>query len=241
MIPLSGGRRFAANRGSTPPGRRRARPRSRRPCRSAGRRSRRPAGRRRPRRARRRRRGRSGRVMRRSRRRLRHGTSRGARVGPRERVGVPRRGLRGGEHELLDQLRRALLGQRRRDVAGRGADRAGARRHRRAVADPGEHLQVVELVADREDARRAATPRPPGEVPDADRFDTPGARNSRNRGWLIVTAAVPANRLAALGAGLDSGIGSAAAAAEITFETGGGASPARSSTTSARAPSQERE
>ena len=50
-------------------------------------------------------------------------------------------------------------------------------------------------------------------------FETPGARNSRNRGWLIVTAARPANRRRP-SARTDSGIGSLAAATEITFEIG---------------------
>ena len=69
--------------------------------------------------------------------------------------GQPGRGGSGGrrrcQDERLDHPRHALLGQRRRDVAGDRLDLGRGGRHDRAVPDLGQHLDVVPLVADRED------------------------------------------------------------------------------------------
>ena len=86
------------------------------------------------------------------------------------------------------------LGERRSDVATGGAHRRGRVRHGRAMADRGDHLQVVELVADREDVRHRHAARGGPATRPATPFDTPGRRNSRKRGWLTVTSARPANR-----------------------------------------------
>ena len=61
-------------------------------------------------------------------------------------AGIGRR----GQDKRLDHARHAFLGHRRRDVAGGGQDGPRRGRHRRPVADFGEHLQVVPLVADRQ-------------------------------------------------------------------------------------------
>ena len=62
---------------------------------------------------------------------------------------------------------------------------AGAVRHRRAVADLGQHLDIVPLVADRQ-RRASGTRRRRASQRTARPFDTPGATNSRNRGCEIV-------------------------------------------------------
>ena len=59
------------------------------------------------------------------------------------------------QDELLDDLRGPFVLERRCDVAGDRADLGRRARHRRAVADLGEHLQVVPLVADGQGRRRA--------------------------------------------------------------------------------------
>ena len=132
-------------------GRRRARRRSRRPCRSAGRRCRRRAGPRPPR---------PGppsssgtiRAVIGRRRRRRLGVAAASRGQPaRCRAAT----VRAGQHQLFDELRpRPRPSSGGRDVARHGAHLGRRARHGRPVADLGEHLEVVPLVADRE--RRAS-------------------------------------------------------------------------------------
>ena len=189
-MPLSGGRRLIAEQPLDAAGRVERDARSRRPCRSAARRRRRPrrtATRRRP----------PCRIV---------GDDPGGHAGIARRVHARRRraaarhvaaaARRWRQDERLDHPGDALVGQRRRDVAGDRPDLGRCGRHRRAVADLGEHLEVVPLVADRQrrperdpvaGARSQRTARP---------FETPGATNSRNRGWLIVTSATPGEPLA---------------------------------------------
>ena len=127
-------------------------------------------------------------------------TTRARHERPRPALGRPaarrpggRRALASGErqHQLFDHLRRAVVLERRGHVAADGADLGRRGRHRGAVARPR-----------RSSRGRSTGRRSPGVAPSGTRsrrasqriarpFDTPGATNSRNRGWEMVTSATP--------------------------------------------------
>ena len=83
------------------------------------------------------------------RRRLR-AASRAASASSAMRIRRRLRRRRSGQHQRLDHPGDALVLERRGDVPGDRPDGGRSARHRRAVTDLGEHLDVVPLVADRQ-------------------------------------------------------------------------------------------
>ena len=169
MIPLLGRALLRREQALDAVRRARARPRCRRPCRSAGRRRRRarrtPIASPRP-----------GRVV-----AATGGHAAVTRVRPR--VGRPprrpsaRRRPRASPRTARTSASMIwaapFLGQRRRDVAGDRLDLGRRGRHRGPVADLGEHLEVVALVADRQDLPQRDA-EPAGEP-----ADRPALRHAR--------------------------------------------------------------
>ena len=138
----------------------------------------------------------------------------------------------GARTSRFDHHGHALLLDRRRDVAGDRPDRGGRGRHRRPVAHLCEHLEVVPLVADRERLaeRHARPPREPADGPalgDARRDELEEARVADRH------VGAPAKWAAARGA---ISVGRGGSPTARTFVTGWPIEPARSGTSSARAP-----
>ena len=134
------------------------------------------------------------------------------------------------EHELLDQLGSALVGERRRHVAGDRSNGRRGMRHGSAMAGGGDHLDVVELVADREDVgQRDAGPASHATATPLD------ARSQE-----LKEARVADRHLGPAGEALPCRVKDlvriGSSATEITFETGRWIAAARSCTGTARPP-----